>query len=149
MNAWNVLLSGLTGAVAVTVMQECTRRTMAHPPRADLLGMRAIARMSRLAGAKPPDHLRRTALAGDLLANTAYYSIVGLVRPDRALAVGTIAGILAATGLLALPGPLHLGPSAVNRTRQTQFAGAGMYLAAGLIAGAAATAISRRAQASG
>jgi hypothetical protein len=145
MKAWNALLSGAAGAVALTAMHECTRKTMPDPPRADLLGMRSIARISRLAGVEPPRHLRRAAFAGDLLANTAYYATVGYARPQHAIAAGAAAGILAGVGILALPGPLHLGSSAVNRTHHTQLMAAGMYLAAGLIAGATAAALAGRA----
>jgi hypothetical protein len=144
MKALNALLSGAAGAVALTAMHECTRRTMPDPPRADLLGMRAIARISRMAGTTPPNHLHRAAVAGDLLANTAYYATVGYAKPGHALAAGTAAGILAGIGILVLPGPLHLGSNPVNRTVHTQFMAAGMYLAAGLIAGATAAALAGR-----
>jgi hypothetical protein len=105
--------------------------------------MRAIARLSRTAGAQPPQHLHRAALVGDLLANTAYYAIVGYAKPQHALAAGAAAGLLAGIGILALPGPLHLGSSAVNRTLETQLMAAGMYVAAGLTAGVTAAALAR------
>jgi hypothetical protein len=139
----DALVSGAVAAAALTAMHECTRKTMPDPPRADLLGMRAIARAAGMAGYVPPDHLRGWAMAGDLLGNALYYSSVGCA-PKSPLLCGAAAGAVAGAGLLALPGPLGLGSDAVNRTRPTQLMGAGMYLAAGLIAGAVYRLLRRR-----
>lgn len=128
------LLSGAAAAVSLTILHQLSRRIVPHSPRADILGMRAIARASRALGAEPPGHLHRWALAGDLLTNTAYYGTVGLA-PRSPVWMGAAAGALAAAGLLALPGPMGLGSAPVNRTIQTQLLGAALYLSAGLIAG--------------
>jgi hypothetical protein len=86
-------------------------------------------------------------MAGDLLANTAYYAVAGYARPDHAVTAGAVAGLLAGIGILALPGPMHLGSNPVNRTFHTQVMAAGMYLAAGLTAGVTAAALARRSNA--
>src|SRR5689334_12102213 len=72
------LLSGAAGAISLNLMHECTRKTMPHPPRVDIVGMRAVASIARATGHEPPSHLRNTALVGDLAANTLYYSLAGL-----------------------------------------------------------------------
>jgi hypothetical protein len=137
------LLSGAAAAVSLTLLHEAARRAAPHAPRADILGMRALAAGSRLLGAEPPDRLRGWALAGDLAVNTAYYSAVAL-SPDKPLLCGVVAGAAAAAGLLALPGPMGLGSAPVNRTVQTQVLGAALYLGAGLIAGCTYQALQRR-----
>lgn len=138
------LVSGAVGAVSVTLMHECTRKTMPHPPRADVIGMKAVAALARRAGTEPPEHLRTTALIGDLISNSFYYSSVAAGGPDNAVVNGAVAGMAAGVGLLLLPEPLGLGGAEVNRTVGTQIMGAGMYLAAGLIAGLTYRAIAGR-----
>jgi len=134
-NVAAALLSGAAGAVSLNLMHECTRKTMPHPPRVDIIGMRALAKLARASGSEPPEHLRTTALAGDLLSNSLYYSAVGARGPEHAVANGAVAGLAAGIGVLLLPGPLGLGSAEVNRTAATQIMAAGMYFAAGLIAG--------------
>src|SRR5690242_12815108 len=71
------LAGGAAGAVALTLVHEAARRTLPDAPRMDVLGERAIAAGVRAAGGEPPPEpqLHRAALAGDLVANTAYYSL--------------------------------------------------------------------------
>ena len=66
----NSLLSGLAGALTVTVLNEVFRRTVPNAPRLDVLGMRSIAKTSRYFGADAPEHLFATAMAGDLVMAT-------------------------------------------------------------------------------
>lgn len=136
MDLAKALISGAAGAVALTAMHECTRTNMPDPPRADVLGMEAIEKAADALDASPPEHLRTTALAGDLVGNTLFYSSVGFAGPGQSLLCGALAGIAAGGGVLALPRLPGLSSAAVNRTRGTQAMAAGMYFAAGLIAGA-------------
>jgi hypothetical protein len=129
------ILSGAAGALSLNLIHEFTRRTVPHAPRVDIVGMHAVARLARAAGAEPPEHLRNTALAGDLVSNSLYYSLVGVAGRKNAVAAGALAGLAAGVGVLLLPPPLNLGDGEVNRTPATQVMAAGMYLAAGLIAG--------------
>jgi len=108
---------------------------MPHPPRVDVIGMKALAKLARRAGSEPPEHLRTTALIGDLISNSIYYSSVAAGGRKNAVANGAVAGMAAGIGLLLLPEPLGLGGAEVNRTVGTQIMGAGMYFAAGLLAG--------------
>jgi hypothetical protein len=105
--------------------------------------MRAIAKAASAAGTAPPEHLRAWTMAGDLASNALYYSAVGLA-PNAPLLAGAVAGVVAAAGLLCLPGPLGLGTDAVNRSRETEIMGASMYIIAGLVAGCTYQWLSRR-----
>src|SRR5690349_10569171 len=71
--------AGIAGAVALTLVHETARRVIPHAPRVDVIGVRAIARPMRAAGYEPPHYnrLHNIALAGDLAANSAYYSLIG------------------------------------------------------------------------
>ncbi len=144
MSATAAVLSGVAGAVSLNLMHECTRVSMPHPPRVDIVGMRAVAKIARATGHEPPQELRKTAMAGDLVANSLYYGLVGLGGRRNALAIGAVGGLAAGIGALLLSPTLGVGDAEVNRTRGTQVMTAGMYFAAGLIAGAVYRSVSRR-----
>jgi hypothetical protein len=93
------LISGAAGALAVTAVHQLARRRVPNAPRMDVLGMRAIARGAHRMGRRPPTGrtLYRTTLAGDLLSNTAYYSVVAL-GGQHAMRTGAALGIAAGIG---------------------------------------------------
>lgn len=103
--------AGLAGAVALTGVHQLAKRMTPRAPRMDVVGQRALVRGAEAAGTKLPTQpgLYRMALAGDLLANSAYYSLIACGRDahiwTRAVALGAAAGV----GALALPRHLGLG----------------------------------------
>ena len=139
MSLLKALGSGLAGAVALTAIHETVRRVSPDAPRMDVLGMRAIAKSLRAAGAEPPDEgtLFNLTLAGDVVSNSLYYALVGIGDPRNALARGALLGLAAGIGAVLLPGPLGLGTDASARTRETQMMTVAWYTAGGLVAGAA------------
>ncbi|HEX8456265.1 MAG TPA: hypothetical protein VF656_03005 [Pyrinomonadaceae bacterium] len=129
--------SGLAGACALTLIHESARRIWPRAPRMDVLGMRAIAKsLQRGAGQEPPpaDELHTLALAGDIVANSLYYSLVGVGRPRGAVARGALLGLAAGVGAVLLPEPLGLGNEPSARTTETKAMTIGWYLAGGLAA---------------
>ena len=112
----------------------------------DVLGERAIARSMRFVGAEPPqeEKLHSAALVGDILANSLYYSLVGLGDPKTALVRGALLGLAAGIGGVYLPGPMGLGNAPSARTPATKAMTIGWYLAGGIAAAAAYQWISRR-----
>ena len=130
------LLSGAISAIGLNIIHETLRKTMPHPARVDIVGMRSVAKLARAAGTEPPEHLRSTALAGDIVSNSLYYSLTGVFGRQNALLTGACIGTAAGVGLLVLSPALGVGNAEVNRTTETQIAAAGMYFAAGIIAGA-------------
>ena len=129
------LISHAVVSVSVNLMHKRTRKTISDAPRVDVMGMRAVQKLADALGVPPPQNLRRTTLAGDFVANTLYFSAVGIRGPQHAIAVGAIAGLVAGIGVLLLQEPLELGHDEVNRTPQTQVMAPGMYFAAGVISG--------------
>ncbi|GAA4405093.1 hypothetical protein GCM10023187_23170 [Nibrella viscosa] len=135
-NVQKSLLSGLAGAVALTLLHETVRRFVPEAPRADILGMRAIAKGFEAADKELPDEdtLHQMALGGDLVSNTLYYSLVGLSKGKDTLLFGSALGALAGVGALTLPGPLKLGEAPTNRTRETMAMTIAWYLLGGVVA---------------
>ena len=128
--------SGLVGACALTLIHESARRVSADAPRADILGMRAIARPLRSLGVEPPpeNKLFAVTLAGDIIGNSLYYSLVGVGRREHALARGALLGLAAGVGAVVLPEPLGLGNAPTARTSATKAMTVAWYLAGGLAA---------------
>lgn len=141
----HALASGLAGATALTAVHEIARQIIPDAPRMDVVGMRGIARLCRLAGREPPDtdQLYGITMAGDVISNGIYYAAVpGNSRAAtwmRAVTLGLAAGI----GAVLLPEPLGLGkPPHVERTR-TQVLTVAWYLTGALVAAAVADATHR------
>jgi hypothetical protein len=136
---WQSLGSGLAGALTLTAVHETARRQSAEAPRLDVLGKRAIARSMEALGQDPPSdgRLHDLALAGDIVSNSLYYSLIGLGNPESAWLRGAILGVAAGIGAVMLPGPLALGNAPTNRTTATQVMTVGWYLLGGLAAAAA------------
>jgi hypothetical protein len=135
------LLSGLAGASALTLLHQTIRKITPDAPRMDVLGMRAIAKGFRQAGEEPPakEELYREAMVGDMVANTLYYSFAG--TGPWALVRGTLLGLTAGVGAVALPGPLGLGTRPSARNPRTAAMAVGIYLIGGVVAGAVARAL--------
>ena len=130
------LASGITGAVALTVVHETARRFIPNAPRMDILGMRAIARGFYKMDERPPeeDKLFQYSIIGDILSNSIYYSLTGTGR--KAWLRGATLGALAGVGGVLLPGPMGLGTEPSGRTPQTKAMTIAWYLLGGLTAAA-------------
>jgi hypothetical protein len=138
MKLWKALGGGLAGATVLTLIHETARRINPDAPRMDLLGMRAIAKLMQGAGETPPDDpsLHNLAMAGDMISNTLYYSLVGAGKKKTVWARGALLGLSAGMGGVVLPGPLGLGKQPSGRTNQTKAMTIAWYLAGGLVAAA-------------
>jgi hypothetical protein len=135
----DAMLSGVAGAVTLTSVHEVARRITDTAPRMDVLGMRAIARAT---GSNPGGDgdarpgLHNAALAGDLVANSAYYSLA------TTWTRGTVLGLLAGVGALALPRRMGLGDPPKSDMVSNQVMTVAWYLMGGLAAAATATCLS-------
>jgi hypothetical protein len=140
------LIGGAAGAITLTALHQILKRVTPKAPRADNLAKQAMRKAIRAAGATPPPEssLHWTALASDLAANTAYYSVGLAFGPKPAAWLGPLLGASAGAGAVALAGPLGLDASATNRTHTTQVLAFGIYLAGGLAATATYRALTKR-----
>ena len=135
------LAAGAAGAVALTAVHEITRRLTPRAPRMDVLGERVIAKMTRAAGGRVPEQptLHRLALGGDLVSNSAYYSLVGNGRD--AWLRGAVLGLAAGIGAVLLPPVLGLGRAPRGLTPRVKLMTVGYYLLGGLASAAASRAL--------
>jgi hypothetical protein len=129
-------LAGIVGAVAVTAVHQVARRLTLDAPRMDVLGERALTRGARMADLPVPGRstLHRAALAGDLVCNSAYYSLA------TSWTRGIVLGLAAGVGALVLPQRMGLG----DPPRSERLSNRVMTVAWYLIGGLAAAATSRR-----
>lgn len=81
-------------------------------------------------------------MAGDVLSNGLYYTLVGSGR--HSLGRGLLLGVAAGVGGVVLPGPLGLGEAPSNRTPQTQAMTVAWYTLGGLAAGLVAQALRKQ-----
>ena len=132
------LCAGLFGACTLTLIHETGRRILSHPPRMDVIGMRAVAKSMRGTHLKPPsrDKLHRLALTGDLLCNSLYYSLVAAGRGKHVGLKGALLGAGAGVAAVALPRPLGLGDQPDGRHPATRLMTVAWYLTGGLAAAA-------------
>jgi len=119
----DAILSGMAGAAALTAVHQAAQRVTDSAPRMDVVGMRAI-------GKATPENpaLYNMALAGDLVFNSAYYSMA--TTWTRGAALGIIAGI----GALVLPQKLGLGQPPRSELLSNQVMTVAWYLIGGLAA---------------
>jgi len=132
------LASGIAGALTLTAIHEVARRRFASAPRMDEVAMRGLRKI--LPGKfRDPRRLHQLALAGDLLSNSIYYSVIAAPTRKatwmRAGVLGTAAGLCA----LFLPERLGLGVPHNSHRRSSQFMTVGWYLAGALATAFVAT----------
>ena len=119
------VIGGAAGAVTLTALHQILKRVTPDAPRADNLAKQALRKGLHVAGATPPsgEKLHWASLAGDLAANTAYYSVSLAFGPNVAKWLGPLMGAGAGVGSIALPGPMHLNPGRDRPDRHNQDAG--------------------------
>jgi hypothetical protein len=107
----------------------------------DVIGERALSRSLARLGQKPPVEpgLFRATLAGELLSNTLYYSVVGAVAGSRRLRTGLLVGLVAGLGAVLLPPRLGLGHPPGEKVPLTPLLTIAWYTAGGLAAAGAAS----------
>ena len=134
----NALVSGAAGAVTLTLAHQAARYSLEDAPQVDIIAERALAAGYRAAGQTPPARqtLHQMALAGDLVSNSFYYSLVGVGSPEHALRRGALLGLIGGLGAAFLPPLLGLGRKPVQRTPQTAAMTIAWYTLGGLAAAA-------------
>jgi len=135
------LVSGMAGAVALTAVHQAARAVTDSAPRMDVVGMRALSRGVQAVGAGTPDMhkgLYRATLAGDLICNSAYYSLA------TSYTRGAVMGLAAGIGALLLPERVGLGAPPRSELLSNQVMTVAWYVLGGLAAAATATWLANR-----
>ena len=135
---------GLVGSLSLTLIHEGARRVLQHPPRMDVLGKRSLKKGFRWLGLRPAHgrRLHRQSLAGDLISNSLFYSLVAMGRPKHPYLRGAILGALAGLGAVVLPPYLGLGRRPSRARTSTALLTVAWYLLGGLSAARATRSLS-------
>jgi hypothetical protein len=143
------ILGGLAGATILTILHESVRRVNKDAPRMDRLGMEAIEKTLHRINADVPDEdkLFKITMAGDIISNTLYYSLVGLGGEKQIVLRGALLGLAAGIGGVYLPKPLGLNNAHSNRTAETKLLTIAWYTIGGLVTGIATKLIQNKGQA--
>src|SRR6476469_3189522 len=130
------LAGGLVGTTGLTALHQTIRYTLPNiAPRMDLLDLSLIHKVGGQMQVElpPEDQLYKMTFIGEIICNTAYYSLIGGDCPKlKAWFLGSIAGASA----VVLPEHLGIDPAPSNRTKATQYLTVGYYLAGALAAAA-------------
>lgn len=123
----------------LTAAHQILKNFSRRSPRIDALGRQSVTGVLHALRLPQPTgkRLQSTALAGDLVANTLFYSTASLAGARNAPIVGSLLGIAAGLGALVTPGVLGLDPKATNRYPETRALTIGLYTLGGFAAGVA------------
>jgi hypothetical protein len=134
------LASGAVGALTLTAIHEAARRRVSYAPRMDVLGMRALRQVVPALQHERPrsSRLRRLALAGDLAANTLYYSAIPARDAATTWSRAALLGLAAGAGALLVPARVGLGDPPGSEVRANQAMTIAWYVAGALAAAVAA-----------
>ena len=129
------LLAGLGGAVALNLLHESLKKQHPDMPRIDLLGEEALQKGLQCCGytIENPATLYKAALAGDIISNAAYYSMIGSSKNANLWGKAVTLGLAAGVGAVTLPEKLGLNPEPVARNTKVKALTVGYYLAGALV----------------
>ena len=135
MSATQNLLAGLGGALALNVIHESLKHHDSGMPRIDLLGEEALQKTLNYFGTeiKDENNLYKATLAGDVVSNALYYSVIGAGSPKYIWARAAVVGLAAGIGAVTLPKPMGLNPQPVTKTPKAKKLTVAYYLAGALV----------------
>lgn len=133
------LLAGLAGAVALNILHESLKKTNSDMPRVDLLGEEALQKTIQYFGGNLDNKkdLYKATLAGDILGNTLYYSLIGAGNPKYLWPKVAMMGLSAGIGAVSLPEPMGLDPEPVAKNNQVKVLTIGYYVLGAVVTGLA------------
>src|ERR1700754_3352190 len=134
------LAGGLAGAVTVTSIHEVLRKTTNNAPRLDEAGKKLTSKILEKTGRAPLTEKQayRTSLAGEIMANTIYFSLAGS-QMKHAFRTGSLLGLTMGLSAASLPqkmglnGNGHANGSHAPKNKSTKWMTIGLYLAGGLV----------------
>ena len=130
------IIGGIAGSVALNLLHETVKRFDHEAPRVDLVGEEGLNKVLSKSGTQPlsGDALYAATLAGDVLSNSLYYSMIGIGKKKHLLTRGIFYGLAAGVGALTLTKPMGLSDAPVTRTEKTKVITVGYYLLGGIVA---------------
>lgn len=131
------LIAGLSGAIALNILHETLKKESNNTPRVDLLGQDALQKTLHYFGTSI-DHKRdlyKATLAGDIIGNTLYYSLIGAGNPLLIWPKAVVMGLSAGIGAITLPEPMGLDPEPVAKNDSRRVLTVGYYVFGALVTG--------------
>jgi hypothetical protein len=137
--------AGLAGALSLTAIHQVAQKARGDAPRMDKLGERALVRLCKAVGVRPPrgQTLYAATLVGDILANAAFYTTLLAGRAGRPWLRSGVGGALAGVGALTLPPLLGLGSPPRARRRSNRLMTVAWYALGGLASAAVYRVVAR------
>lgn len=131
------LLAGLAGATVLNVLHESLKKTGPDMPRVDLLGENALQKTLNYfgGGIDSEENLYKATLAGDIVGNTLYYSLIGAGSQKYLWPKAIFLGLSAGIGAITLPEPMGLDPRPVARNNQVKLLTVSYYLLGAIATG--------------
>ncbi|TDQ11361.1 hypothetical protein [Pedobacter metabolipauper] len=140
------LVAGLAGAIALNILHETLRHKKDDVPRIDLLGEDALQKVLRHFSVSigNKDDLYKATLAGDVIGNAFYYSLIGTGGAGYIWPKALVLGIGAGIGAVTLPEPLGLDDEPVTKTDQVKVLTVGYYVFGALVTATVLKLLSRK-----
>lgn len=131
-------IGGLAGTAALTLLNEAVKKIDRDAPHFDLLGMNALAKVIKGGGLKNAvlGHPIQASMAGDLLSNSLYFGLANGSTKKQTLVRGSLLGLGAGFGAVALAKPLGLDERAARASRKAKALTVAWYVIGGLVAAA-------------
>ena len=129
------LIAGFAGAVALNILHETLKHKSNNVPRIDLLGENALQKTLGFFGERigDKDTLYKATLAGDIVSNTIYYSMIGAGDPKYLWPKALFLGLSAGIGAVKLPEPMGLNPRPVAKSDEVKALTVGYYVFGAII----------------
>ncbi len=126
-------LAGLGGAIVLNLLHESFKKSKVDSPRIDLVGEEALQKVVGFFGSQISDKqtLYNATLAGDLISNAAYYSMIGN-SPNQLWGKAVSLGLVAGVGAVAVPEQIGLDDKPVAKNTQVKVMTVGFYVAGAL-----------------
>ena len=117
----NNLIAGLGGAIVLTLLNETFKNVNHKMPRINLVGEEAVQKTASLVGINIDNEnaLMGTALVGDIISNTAYFSLI-YGKNEELWLKAAASGFTAGLGAVNLPEKLGLNDQPVAKSTATQ-----------------------------
>ncbi len=137
MKLTTALAGGVAGAVTLNLIHETYRKIDEDAPKIQLIGEEALVKMLKAARLPQPnseEELYRWTLAGDILSNAVYYSLIGAGKRKGLLKRGFVFGLAAGVGAVFMPEKMGLNSLPTDRTTETKVLTVLWYTLGGLAA---------------
>jgi len=131
------LIAGLAGAVALNILHETLKKQSPNRPRIDLLGEDALQKTLGYFGTQieSRDHLYKATLAGDIVSNSLYYSLIGSNKAKYLWPKVVVMGLSAGIGAITLPKPMGLDETPVTKNNEVRVLTVAYYLVGAIVTG--------------